>query len=126
VSEFAKIAAGLLLLGGSALTAIAALGLVRLPDLYTRMHAASKAGVVGTGMTLLALTLVAANLGEALRASAAILFLLLTTPLSAHLLAKAAYGAGYGLWKGSVLDEMPAGTRGGATASEESSPRATK
>lgn len=102
-----SILAGLLILVGSAFAAIAALGLLRLPDIYTRMHAASKAGAVGSGMALLALALVSDSGAEALRAIAAIAFFLLTAPLSAHLLAKAAYAVGYNLWPGSVLDEMP-------------------
>ena len=107
IRDLVMIIAGVLVLAGAGFTAIAAIGILRLPDLFTRMHAASKAGSVGVGLMLLALALVAAQTAEALRAVAAILFFLLTTPISAHLLAKAAYAAGYPLWKGSVLDEMP-------------------
>nr|WP_102958723.1 monovalent cation/H(+) antiporter subunit G [Mangrovicella endophytica] len=102
------ILAALLSLTGSIFVAIAAIGLLRLPDLYTRMHAASKAGTVGSGMMLIALALVSAGSAEALRAIAAVLFFILTAPISAHLLAKAAHAAGYRLWPGSVLNEMPA------------------
>ncbi|MCE7028903.1 monovalent cation/H(+) antiporter subunit G [Jiella avicenniae] len=102
-----SILAGLLIVAGSAFAAVAAFGILRLPDLYTRMHAASKAGSVGSGMMLLALALVSHSGPEALRAIAAIAFFLLTAPLSAHLLAKASYAVGYRLWPGSVLDEMP-------------------
>lgn len=101
------ILAGLLAVGGSLFALIAAVGLLRLPDLYTRMHAASKAGSVGSGMMLLALALVADETGVVLRAIAAVFFFLLTAPISAHLLAKAAYSVGYRLWPRSVLDEMP-------------------
>ncbi|MBO0663537.1 monovalent cation/H(+) antiporter subunit G [Jiella sp. MQZ9-1] len=108
IGTIATILAGCLILAGSAFAAIAAFGILRLPDLYTRMHAASKAGSVGSGMALLALALVSDTGPEALRAIAAIAFFLLTAPLSAHLLAKAAYAVGYRMWPGSVLDEMPA------------------
>ncbi|MBC8131323.1 MAG: monovalent cation/H(+) antiporter subunit G [Rhizobiaceae bacterium] len=115
IDDVCAVLAGLLMLTGSAFTLVAAIGLLRLPDLYTRMHAASKAGSVGVGLILLALALVADGWPEALRALAAILFFLLTTPISAHLLAKAAHGAGYALWKGSVRDDMSASrARGGA------------
>lgn len=107
IGDLLTILAGVLVLIGAAFTAIAGIGILRLPDLFTRMHAASKAGSVGVGLILMALALVANETAEALRAIAAILFFLLTTPISAHLLAKAAYAAGYPLWKGSVLDEMP-------------------
>ncbi|MEF2073191.1 monovalent cation/H(+) antiporter subunit G [Consotaella aegiceratis] len=107
MTDVLHILAGLLALGGSLFTLAAAIGVVRLPDLYTRMHAASKGGSVGTGMVMIALALMAVHTGEVLRAFAAVLFFLLTAPISAHLLARAAYATGYGLWRQSVLDEMP-------------------
>jgi multicomponent Na+:H+ antiporter subunit G len=87
-------AAALLLVIGSIFAFLAALGIIRLPDLYTRMHAASKAGVVGAGFMLLAVALASLDGAVILRAILGILFLLLTTPVSAHLLARAAYRAG--------------------------------
>ncbi len=107
IGDIATIIASLLILAGSAFAAVAALGLLRLPDLYTRMHAASKAGSVGSAMMLIALALMSTDLAEILRALAAVGFFLLTAPIGAHLLAKAAYAVGYGLWPQSVLDEMP-------------------
>jgi multicomponent Na+:H+ antiporter subunit G len=100
----------MLILIGAAFALVAAIGIVRLPDLYTRMHAASKAGTVGSGAMLLALAVVADDNATIMRALAGIVFFLLTAPISAHLLAKAAYGAGYSMWKGSVLDEMSGNT----------------
>ncbi|HEX2018612.1 MAG TPA: monovalent cation/H(+) antiporter subunit G [Aurantimonas sp.] len=107
ISDLVLILAGLLVLAGSAFAAIAALGILRLPDVYTRMHSASKAGAVGAGMLLLALALTSDSTPAALRALAAVVFILLTAPLAAHLLAKAAYSVGYELGPESVLDEMP-------------------
>ena len=80
-----------LLLLGALFSLIAAIGVVRLPDLYTRMHAASKAGAVGGGLVLLAVALLCFDVGVALRAIMGFVFLLLTTPVSAHLLARASY-----------------------------------
>lgn len=85
----------LLLLLGATFTLLAALGVLRLPDLYTRMHAASKAGAVGGGLILLAVALVSLEAAVALRAIVGVGFLLLTTPVSAHLLARASHQAGY-------------------------------
>jgi multicomponent Na+:H+ antiporter subunit G len=93
VETFAVIAA-LVALVGSVFSVIAAIGVLRLPDLYTRMHAASKAGVVGAGLILLGVAFASLDFAIVLRASLGILFLLLTTPVSAHLLARAAYRAG--------------------------------
>lgn len=84
----------------------AAIGVVRLPDLYTRMHAASKAGSVGSGLMLIALAIHADDLGVATRCIAGVIFFLLTAPISAHLLAKAAYAVGYRLAPVSVHDDM--------------------
>ncbi|MFZ1813242.1 MAG: monovalent cation/H(+) antiporter subunit G [Rhizobiaceae bacterium] len=98
--------AGILIIIGSIFAMAAALGLLRLPDVYSRMHAASKAGTVGSGLMMLALALVGGDLATATRAVAGVIFFLLTAPVSAHLLAKAAYSVGYRLWEGSVLDEM--------------------
>jgi multicomponent Na+:H+ antiporter subunit G len=84
------IGCGLLLLG-ALFSLIAAIGVVRLPDLFTRMHAASKAGAVGSGLVLLAVAVLSADIGVALRAIVGIAFILVTTPLAAHLLARASY-----------------------------------
>ena len=89
-----EIAAALCLLAGAGFTFLAAVGLVRFPDLYTRIHAASKAGVVGAGFILIALALIAFDFSIILRALVAIAFLLLTSPVSAHLLARATYITG--------------------------------
>ncbi|TCD14093.1 monovalent cation/H(+) antiporter subunit G [Oricola cellulosilytica] len=98
--------AGVLVLGGAFFALVAALGLWRFPDIYSRMHAASKAGTLGSGLVLLALAVHAGDTATVTRALAGIVFFLLTAPISAHLLAKSAYVVGYGLAKTSVLDEM--------------------
>lgn len=79
---------------GSGFGFLAAVGLVRFPDLYTRLHAGAKAGVVGAGFNLIALAAVSFDAAVIFRTLAAILFLLLTTPISAHLLARAAHLSG--------------------------------
>jgi len=96
-----------LLVAGSLFSLLAALGVLRFPDLYTRMHAASKAGTVGSGLLLLAAGLHSQDAAIFLRASAGIGFLLLTAPISAHLLAKVAHQAGYKLTNRSVIDQLP-------------------
>lgn len=105
--------AGLLVMIAAFFTLAAAVGIVRLPDLYTRMHAASKAGTLGSCVMMLALAIRASDHATATRALAGVAFFLLTAPISAHLLARAAYHAGFRLWRNSVLDEMSATSRGG-------------
>lgn len=90
-----EIITGVLLVVGASFALVASLGLVRLKDVYMRMHAASKAGTLGSGVMLIALAIYATDLAIATRALAGVVFFLLTAPISAHLLAKAAYAAGY-------------------------------
>jgi multicomponent Na+:H+ antiporter subunit G len=98
--------AGAFIIIGATFSLIAAVGILRLPDLYTRMHAASKAGTVGSGLLLLAIALVAFDVAVILRALAGVLFLLLTAPVAAHLLARAAYSAGYRPAEITTINEM--------------------
>ena len=91
IADLAIYAGSIVLVLGAAFSLIATIGVLRLPDLYTRMHAASKAGAVGGGLILLAVALVCFDSGVALRAVVGIVFLLITTPLGAHLLARANY-----------------------------------
>lgn len=84
----------------------AAIGLIRLPDIYSRMHAASKAGTLGSGLMLIALAIFADDSATTMRALAGVVFFILTAPVSAHLLAKAAYSVGYRMANISVIDEM--------------------
>ena len=104
--ELLQIVAALLIVVGSLFALLAAVGMLRLPALYTRMHAASKAGVVGAGLILLAMAVVSLDGAVVLRALLGILFLVLTTPISAHLLARAAYQAGIRLADITNIDEL--------------------
>jgi multicomponent Na+:H+ antiporter subunit G len=100
------IAAGILLLLGGAFGFLAALGLVRLPDAIIRMHAATKAGTLGCGFILLGVAVYFPDTPTTLRAVAAILLVLLTAPIAAHLIGRAAYRSGIRLWHGTWTDEL--------------------
>lgn len=95
MNAIVEIITGLMLISGAAFALAASIGLIRLKDVYMRTHAASKAGTLGSGVMLLALAIDAGTLGVVTRAVAGVVFFLLTAPVSAHLLAKAAYAAGY-------------------------------
>lgn len=92
---WAEYVAGVLLVVGSFFALMASIGLLRLKDVYMRMHAASKAGTVGSGLMMLALAIHAGELDVFTRAVAGIFFIILTAPVSAHLLARAAFIVGY-------------------------------
>jgi len=97
---------GVLVIMGSALMLIASIGVVRMPDLFTRMQATTKAATLGAGLVLLGTAVHFATFSVTTRAVAAIAFVLLTAPIAAHLLGRAAYFLGVPLWEGSVGDEL--------------------
>lgn len=80
----------LLLVFGAAFTLIGAIGLVRFPDFYTRLHAPTKATTLGVGSLALASGLWLSGKGTTLGEVLIVAFLFATAPVSAHLLAKAA------------------------------------
>jgi multicomponent Na+:H+ antiporter subunit G len=95
-----------LMISGSLFSLVAALGMLRLPDTIMRMHAATKAGTLGAGLILIAEAVFYQDLGITLRALAAITFLLLTAPVAAHLIGRAAYYSGIKLWKNTWIDQL--------------------
>ncbi len=94
-SEIILYVTGVLCIVGAVFTLIAAIGVLRLNDLYMRMHAASKAGTLGSCVILIAIAIFSGESEVVLRALAGVVFFLLTAPISAHLLARAAYTVGY-------------------------------
>ena len=102
-----EIAVGIVLVIGSLFSLIAAIGLLRLKDVYMRMHAGSKAGTLGSGLMLIALAVHAHQIDVITRALAGVVFFLLTAPVAAHLLAKAALEVGYRPCSDTKIDEMP-------------------
>ncbi len=81
-----------LILTGAVFTFIGSLGLARLRDFYTRLHGPTKATTLGVGSLLIASALYFSMRGEgvSLHEVLVTLFLFITAPVSAHLLAKAA------------------------------------
>lgn len=81
----------ILILAGAAFTFIGSLGLIRLRDFYTRLHAPTKATTLGVGCLLIASMLYFSDRGDlSLHEMLVTLFLFITAPVSAHLMAKAA------------------------------------
>lgn len=80
---------GLLILGGGAFVLIAAIGIVRLPDLLTRMHASTKAGTLGSLLILAAVAFQFASVEVTSKVLATVFFLLLTAPIAAHMIGRA-------------------------------------
>jgi multicomponent Na+:H+ antiporter subunit G len=80
------------ILAGTAFSVIGVLGFHRLPDVYTRLHATGKVGVLGVVLLLVATGLVTENAGS--RSFVLIMFLLIVGPVTTHTLGSAAYRLG--------------------------------
>jgi multicomponent Na+:H+ antiporter subunit G len=124
-------AAAWMLLGATFMV-IAAIGVVRMPDLFTRMQAAAKTGTAGAGCVLLGTALYFGEPQVAAEAVVVVVFLLLTAPVAGHLLARAAYMTRVPLAPDTVPDELrdrfgrgpsvPGGTPGGSEQEREAPP----
>ncbi len=97
------VAGSVLVLAGAVFLFLGALGIVRMPDLYNRMQAGTKATTLGNMLTLVGLGLI--EPAWLLKLSLIALFVLMTNPISSHALARAAYRAGVPLTEKTVKDE---------------------
>lgn len=91
---------------GTTFMLLAAVGVVRMPDVYMRLQVSTKGASLGAGCVLLAVPLFFGDLAIGVRALLIIAFIFLTAPISAHMLGRAAYIVGVPLWEGSVMDEL--------------------
>ncbi|SRR5690606_1714150 len=118
------------ILVGAFVLASAALGVARFPDAFTRMHAATKAGVVGAGSMLLGSGLAIGTWPAMLSALAGIGFLVATVTLSAHALGRAAYLSGAPLAPETVSNALehvyPRPARDALAGSGQGSPSSTQ
>ena len=91
-----------LLFLGAFMMFLTGLGIYRMPDVFTRMHAATKASSLGVALLLLAAILVFRDPMVLTKSLVTILFIFLTAPVAAHLLGRAAYARRTPLWEHSV------------------------
>jgi multicomponent Na+:H+ antiporter subunit G len=108
LNPFLAIMISFLLLFGTFFIFSTAIGLIRLPDVYTRSHAASKGATLGIASILLGTFLYFLFAHGELSSSLilGIIFVLLTLPVSGHMIARAAYNSGVPLWDKSVQNEL--------------------
>ena len=85
---------GVIVVIGGVFMVIGALGLVRMPDAFTRMHAASVADTFGVPLVLLGLVLFAGFSLVSVKLVLLVLFIALTSPAATHAVARAALHAG--------------------------------
>jgi multicomponent Na+:H+ antiporter subunit G len=96
----------LLILIGGVFMLLAGIGVLRMPDLFMRMQAATKAATLGAGFMLLAVAVHFGQLAVVTRVVLVIAFILLTAPVAAHMIARAAYSVGAPLWQHTLVDEL--------------------
>ncbi|WP_394233351.1 monovalent cation/H(+) antiporter subunit G [Niallia oryzisoli] len=108
MSVIINILIGFFILAGAVLCLIATFGVIRLPDVYTRNHAASKAATLGVMFILLGTFLYFYALEGHFnsRLILGIVFLFMTSPVSGHLINRAAYHSGVKLWDKTVRDDL--------------------
>jgi len=87
-----------LVLAGLFFTFVAVVGLIRLPDVYTRSHATSKADTLGTLLTLSGVALLFDGAVPRAKLLVLALFLLVTNPTATHAITRAAYDQGIVPW----------------------------
>lgn len=101
-----EILTAVLILMGCILCIIAAIGMLRLQDTLIRMHAATKAGTLGTGLVFASVALWHGDVGVVLKAFLGLIFLFLTAPVAAHLIGRAAYRSGIALSSATWIDQL--------------------
>jgi multicomponent Na+:H+ antiporter subunit G len=90
---------------GAGFMALAGVGILRMPDLFTRMHASTKGASLGVALLLFAAALWFGDLSVTTKAVLTTGFVFLTAPVAAHMLGRAAYARKIPLWEHSLIDE---------------------
>jgi multicomponent Na+:H+ antiporter subunit G len=98
---------GALFIAGATFALLAGVGVLRMPDVFTRMQASTKASTLGLGFLLAGMAVRNPAFPFVIRAVSILAFMLLTTAVAAHVIARAAARSGAPLWKGTLVDERP-------------------
>lgn len=105
INTILNVLSDIVLLIGLVFVFLGMLGLLRLPDVYNRLHATAKIGTLGAFGVMLSIVMRTGFTPLGVKAIAVGLFLLLTAPIAAHMITRAAHRHGIGLCKESVVDE---------------------
>lgn len=99
-------AVAVMIMLGVTFSALAAIGVVRMPDFYMRLQATTKAATLGVACVAVAAAIEFDDAAITTKSILVVAFLFLTAPVSAHALGIAAYFAKIPLWEGTIIDEM--------------------
>lgn len=101
-----EIVAGGLMLVGALLAVTAGLGLQRFPDVFARMHAATKPATLGMALIMVGAAMLVPDHGSRAKLLLVVALQFVTAPVGSHLVGRAAYRAGTELDPGTVVDEL--------------------
>ena len=100
--------AAVLLLTGIVLSVVAGVGLQRFPDVFARMHSATKPATLGLILILSAAALRVEERGDVAKVLLVVVLQFFTAPVGAHMVGRAAYRAGTELSPATTIDELAA------------------
>jgi multicomponent Na+:H+ antiporter subunit G len=96
---------GVLSTVGALAILFASIGILRMPDFYLRLSVTVKAATMGVGLFLICAAIIFPDVSVTTKAMATVLFLVLTAPVGAHMIARTAYHSKIAIWKDTVMDE---------------------
>ncbi|CAN5240011.1 hypothetical protein BH20ACT8_BH20ACT8_02900 [soil metagenome] len=117
MNPVAEVVVDVAVIAGAVLCLLAGVGLLRFPDVFARMHAATKPSTLGLGLVLFALAFRAEEAGDVVKLLLVIALQFLTAPVGAHMIARAAHRDGAQTSPDTVLDELAADRPFNATSS---------
>ena len=106
ITSLSDLVAAVFLLIGAFFMCVGAIGIVRMPDLFMRMSATTKAATLGVSFMLLGAAVHFNQFGLSSRVISTILFVFITAPVAAHMIGRAGYARGVELWHGTIKDEL--------------------
>lgn len=101
-----EVVAGTMMVVGALLAVIAGLGLNRFPDVFARMHAATKPATLGLALVMGGAAILVPDVGGRAKLLLIVVLQFLTAPVGSHLVGRAAYRAGTELDESTVVDEL--------------------
>ncbi len=96
----------LCLFSGALLILLAAIGILRFPDLFTRMHASTKSASLGAMLILTGVAVHSKSFWVILGVVSIVIFIFMTAPTASHMIGRAAYSLRVPMWEGTRVDEL--------------------
>lgn len=100
-----EIVSAIVIIVGVLFVVIASIGLLRLPDFYIRISAITKAATMGVACIMIGVAINFNEISIAIKAFFVVLFLMITSPIAAHIIGRAAYEGGVPLWNKTEINE---------------------